>query len=41
MNNFNKRLEKVFNDNMRNLLVNTCKEISVDGFKVTEKRNLR
>ena len=40
MNQLNKRLETVFNDNMRNLLVSACAGISVDGFKLSERRNL-
>jgi len=40
MNQLNERLKKVFNANMKNLLVNACAGISVDGFKLTERRNL-
>ena len=37
MNQLNKRLAILFNKNMRNVLINACKEIKVNGFKV---RNL-
>ena len=40
MNHINKRLAILFYKNMRNILINACKEIKVDGFKVIERRNL-
>ena len=41
MNNLNTELATLFTDKMKSLLVNACKDIVVDGFKVKNRRNLQ